>query len=201
MALDSYANLKITLQSWLARADLANDVDDMIDMFEGWCNRNLRVPQMEQESTANATEYMPFPTDFMELRDIQYQSNPVVQLEYQTPVMADMQNPNGDSGTPYFYTIVSNQIRLVPAPDDPTVKVRIDYWKRLTPLSDSAPTNWLLDLYPDSYLYGSMVHGHVRIQDPQIATFIASGWTSVMQELARSGRNANVGSSLRIRAR
>lgn len=199
MALDSYAGLTAALQTWIARADLSGDVDDMIDMFEAWFNRNIRHPQMEQEATAPAAEYMALPDGFIEMRDIQWQGSPVIQLEYQTPTMADIQSPYGTAETPYFYTIVSNQIRLVPPPND-TTNIRMDYWQKLPALSATVPTNWLLSLYPDAYLYGSLVHGHVRVQDPQLATFINAGWSSVMNELQQAGKQHNVGSLLRIRA-
>ena len=199
MALDTYTGLKTSIQTWLARADLASDVDDMIDLFEAWFNRNIRVPQMEQEANASAAEYIALPSDFLELRDIQYQANPVVQLDYLTPVAADLANPNGDSGTPQYYTIVANQIRLIPVPDA-TTNVRIDYWQKLPALSGTTTSNWLLAAYPDAYLYGTLVHGHVRVADPQLAMFIAAGWQSVMKELQGKGRQHNVGSLLRIRA-
>jgi hypothetical protein len=198
MALDSYANLKTALQTWMARADLSNDVDDLIDIFEGWCNRNLRVPQMEQEATASATEYMPLPTDFVQLRDIQWQGSPRRQLEYVTPSYADIYDNTGTAGTPKYYTVVANQLRLIPAPDSPT-SIRIDYWQKLPALSAETATNWLLALYPDAYLYGPMVHGHVRIHNPQMATTIASGWAGVMREIDKAGRNQNFGSLLQIR--
>ena len=76
MSLDSYAALKVELQGWLNRADQLLNVDTCIDLFEAWANRNFRVRQMEQESTAPATEYMALPDDFLGLRDIQWQGTP-----------------------------------------------------------------------------------------------------------------------------
>jgi len=70
MSLDSYTNLKTEIATWLLRVDLGPDIDTMIDLFESWANRNLRVRQMEGEATAPAAEYLPLPADFIELRDI-----------------------------------------------------------------------------------------------------------------------------------
>lgn len=199
MALDTYSNLKTTLQTWVARADLSGDVDDMIDLFEAWCNRNLRVPQMEQESLTPAAEYLALPSDFVELRDIQWQGTPRRQLGYMSPSMADIYDADGTPDTPSFYTIIADQLRLIPPPNDTTVNVRIDYWKKIPALSLTNATNWLLSLYPDAYLYGPLVHGLVRVHDPQLASFIDSGWSNVMKELQRAGNKANLGSLLRIR--
>jgi hypothetical protein len=43
------------------------------------------------------------------------------------------------------------------------------------------------------------VQGHVRVQDPQLAAFIASAWSGIMRELQGSGKLANIGSLLRVR--
>jgi hypothetical protein len=199
MALDSYANLKTAISTWLVRADVASDVDDMIDMFEAWTNRNLRVAQMEKESTSAVTEYMALPTDFLELRDIQWQGNPRRELEYMTPILADIYDPTGATGQPKFYTIVGDQLRVIPAPSDTSVNVRIDYWSKVPALSDTQTTNWLLTAYPDAYLYGSLFHGRIRIQDLSTAQSVAAAWQAIMEELKRSGKNANLGSSLQVR--
>ena len=198
MALDTYANIKVALQTWLSRADLASDVDDMIDMFEAWCNRRLRVPQMEQEATAPASEYLPLPDDFLELRDIQWQGVPRYELEYMSPSMADIYDTTGEAAPSRFYSLVGDQLRLIPAPDSAT-SIRIAYWKRLPPLSDAIPSNWLLDLYPDAYLYGPMVHGNLRIKDMDMAQQVQQGWTNIAADIQRAGKNSNVGSLLRVR--
>lgn len=198
MALDSYTNLKTALQTWLARADVSSDVDDMIDLFEAWINRNMRMPQMEQEATTAAAEYLALPSDFLELRDIQFQGNPRRQLEYMSPSMADLYDTSGTAGTPRFYTLVGDQIRLIPQPDS-TTDIRIDYWKKVPALSSTNATNWLLALYPDAYLYGCLTHGDVRVMDMPMAAQIASGWQNIMGEMRRSGMNQNLGSLLRVR--
>lgn len=198
MALDTYSGLKTAIQTWLARADLSSDVDDMIDMFEAWCNRNLRVPQMEQEATTAAAEYLALPVDFLEMRDIQWQGQPRRQLDYVTPSVADQYDTSGTSGIPAFYTLVGDQIRLIPAPNA-TTDVRMDYWKKVPALTNSNTTNWLLDLYPDAYLYGCLVHGQIRIANPEIASFVSQGWAQIMREIESSGKHANVGSQLQMR--
>src|SRR5690349_15542353 len=188
MALDSYANLKTAISTWLVRADVASDVDDMIDMFEAWANRNLRVAQMEEEATTPVTEYIALPSDFLELRDIQWQGNPRRELEYMTPILADIYDPTGSTGLPKFYTIVGDQLRVIPAPSDTSVNVRIDYWRKVPALSDSQTTNWLLSTYPDAYLYGSLFHGRIRIQDMDTAQSVAAAWQAIMAELKRAGK-------------
>lgn len=198
MALDSYTSLKATLQSWLARVDVAADADDIIDLFESWANRNLRVPQMEQEAITSAAEYIGLPTNFLQMRDIQWQGNPRVQLQYMSPTQADAYDPTGIAAIPKFYTIVGDQIRLIPAPNAAT-DIRMDYWQRITALSDNAQSNWLLATFPDSYLYGSLIHANVRFANPEMAASLGGAWQQVMAEIQDAGKKANLGTSLTMR--
>ena len=198
MSLDSYSALKTEIQDWAVRADITATVDTLIDLFEAWANRNLRVRQMEAESTSAATEYMAFPTDYLELRDIQFQSNPRRQLRYVTPEYADMYDSSGATGSPLYYTVVGGQIRLIPAPDSST-SVRISYWQKVPALTTLAPSNWLLVSHPDAYLYGPLFHGLVWAQNPTMAGYIKDGWGRVVDELQGKGKQSNIGGSLQIR--
>lgn len=198
MSLDTYANLKTELAAWAGRSDLTSYLDSYIDMFEAWCNRNLRVRQMEGEATSVASEYMDLPNDFVELRDIQWQGSPRRQLSYVTPEYADLYDSSGAAGTPRYYTIVGNQIRLVPAPDA-TTTIRISYWQKVPALSGSNTTNWLLTAFPDAYLYGCLLHARMFVSDEGRAAAIDAGWQRVMQELQASGRKSNTGGSLAVK--
>ena len=198
MSLDTYTNLKTEIQTWMTRSDLSGDVDTMIDLFEAWANRNLRVRQMEEEALADATEYMALPSDFLELRDIQWQGSPRRQLDYVTPAYADIYDTSGAAGTPKFYTLVGNQIRLIPAPDS-APSIRIAYWQQIPALSNSQTTNWLLTAYPDAYLYGALLQGNIRTKDPETAGYIKQSFAEVVQEIQKAGRRSNVGSLVQIR--
>ncbi len=201
MSLENYTALKAELTLWIAHSNANADgrLDTYIDLFEGWANRNLRVRQMEDEATSPAAEYMALPTDFLELRDIQFQGDPRRQLSYVTPQYADMYDSTGTPGLPNFYTIVGNEIRLIPSPSS-TTDVRISYYKQIPALHAGNETNWLLAYAPDAYLYGSLMHARMYLHDPSMAGFIQSAWASVMADIRKSGKESNLGSSLQIRA-
>jgi hypothetical protein len=199
MALTAYSDLKTEIASWMGRQDLTSQIDTFIDLFEAWANRTLRTRQMEAEALATATEYIAFPTDFLELRDIQYQANPRRQLAYVTPEYADVYDTSGTAGDPNFYTLVGNEIRLIPAPSSSATNVRISYWQKITPLDSTNTTNWLLTAYPDAYLYGSLIHARAFITDPAMASFVADGWGRAMADIQSAGKQSNLGGSLRIR--
>jgi hypothetical protein len=198
MSLDTYANLKTEIAAWTSRTDLTSQLDTFIDLFESWANRNLRTRQMENEAYASAAEYIALPDDYLELRDIQWQGSPRRQLQYVTPEYADMYDTDGATGLPVYYTLVGNQLRLIPAPDSDTT-VRISYWQSITPLDGTNTSNWLLAAYPDAYLYGSLMHARAFIPDER-AALVKAGWQEVMAEVQSAGKKSNIGGSLQIRA-
>ncbi len=154
---------------------------------------------MENEAYTPAAEFLPLPTDYVGLRDVQVQSVPRRQLQYVTPEYADIVAADGTTGVPSYYTIVGNQLRIVPSPataDD----VRISYWQSVPALDDTQTSNWLLGEYPDSYLYGSMMHARAYIPDEARSEFIKSSWTAVVAEIQRAGNRSNLGGSLTQRA-
>jgi hypothetical protein len=198
LSLDTYANLKTELSDWTARADISATIPTLIVLFEAWANRNIRHRSMETEATTAATEYIALPDDFLELRDIQFQSSPRVQLPYITPEYADLYDPTGATGIPAYHTIVGNQIRLVPAPVS-APDVRISYWQSIPALSDANTTNWLLAAHPDAYLFGSLFNGLIWAHNPQIAVYLGDMWRSIMADLHKAGKLSNLGGAIQIR--
>lgn len=199
MSLDTYSALKTEIAGWLARADLTTPIDTFIDLFEAEFNTEMRLRQMETEATASATEYLELPAGFLSMRDVQWQGSPRVNLEYITPEKADLYDTSGSTGMPSFYTIVGNQIRLIPAPSSSTT-IRMSYYESVTALSGSNTTNWLLTAYPQLYLYGSLRHAKTYISDPQLWAFFESQFLKAWDSVKKASRASNYGGSLAIRA-
>jgi len=202
MSITNYSDLKTALVAWLHRADITTSsdvVDEAIDLTEAWASRNFRTRWQSQEATAAATEYMALPTDFMEMRDVQFQANPRVNLDYVTPEWADKYDQTGTSGVPQFYTLVGNQIRLIPAPSSST-SVRMAYWKTVPALTASSTTNWLITNFPDFYLWGGLMNLRMYVEDEQKAHVIQSNWARIVSEIQREGRRSQYGGALRVRA-
>jgi hypothetical protein len=197
VAIDSYANLKTAIGSWINRADSADYADDAIDLFEAWANRNFRVREMLEEATASAAERLELPADFLEMKDLQLDGSIRYPLEYVTPNYADVYDPTSASGgTPRYYTILNNEIRIIPAPTSGTV--RMSYYETITPLDGSNTTNWLLESHPDAYLYGSLYHSRIYITDDARAQMVAQEWRQIAAEIQRAGKRSKFGGDLRI---
>lgn len=160
MALDTYANLKTEIANYLNRSDLTSYLDTFIDLAESRHARDLRVREMEAVDTSittvSGTQSYTLPTGYLEMRYVMYQSNPYQFLAYMTPPdFFRVYNEGEGSGTPTYYTIVSNKIYLGNMPDAAQT-LELGMFKRPTALSDTNTSNDILNNFPDLYLYAAL---------------------------------------------
>ena len=160
MALNNYANLKASIESWSHRDDVKNLIDDFILLAETEMYANseaqIRIRDMistETSSTGTGDRFQPLPTDYLDMRSfrITESTNAWREIDYKTP--AEMGVRSG-TGIPYYYTITS-QIEYDVEPDQ-DYTTNIIYYGKLTGLSSSNTTNAILTRYPNVYLYGSL---------------------------------------------
>lgn len=201
MAITTYSELNTAVANWLARADLANRVPEFIALCEARYHRTLRVPGMEKRAEtvlAISTEYVALPTDFMEVRNFQIQSSPVVNLKAMSPDDIDMIY-GGVAGTPQFYAIVGDEIQLAPAPDS-AYELEMDYWAKLTPLSSVDTSNWMLQNAPDVYLFGSLCEAIPFVKDDKRTMLWETKYKAAVDDLnAASARRRWPSSSMVMR--
>lgn len=158
MALSSYSELKSTVASYLARNDLTAVIPDFIRLAEERLRRDLRIRQMLVVATANTTggdSTVGLPTDFLEMRDIHVNLNPVVQLSYKAPNAFYSSGKSGLSGKPTEYTVLASEFQLAPIPDD-SYTLQMLYYAKPALLSDSNASNVFLANCPDALLYASL---------------------------------------------
>lgn len=196
MALDSYANLQTAILSWLARPGdplVSPAVPDIIRLFEREANRRLKVGAAEKRAQLQAlSSGVALPDDFGELR---LATSGGVNLTYVPP----MQLP-GLSGCPGSYTIVGNDMYLGPSPSGEAF-IDIIYQSGVPPLSDDNPTNWLLRLHPDCYLFGSLVEAEAFIGHDERIQLWAARRQAAFESIESADRKARWnGSPLQIRA-
>ncbi len=160
MALDTYANLKTEIANYLNRSDLTSYLDTFIDLAESRIARDLRVREMEAVDTSittvSGTQSYTLPTGYLEMRYVMYQSDPYQFLAYMSPPdFFRVYNEGEGSGTPTYYTIVSNKIYLGNMPDAAQT-LELGMFKRATALSDDNTSNDILTNFPELYLYAAL---------------------------------------------
>ena len=191
MALDTYSNLKTTIANYLNRSDLTAYLADFISLTEARLNRELRVREMvnidTSITTVSGTQSYSLPTGFIEATSIIYQSDPYRTLRFiSNSDFYNKYNTSQTSGLPTYFSIVGTNILLGVAPDSAKT-LQINYYKKITSLSDSNTTNDILTNYPDLYLYGALAESApFLMQDERLNT-----WATLYKEALDKANEAS----------
>jgi hypothetical protein len=204
MALSTYAELKTSIGDWLNRSDLTNAIPDFISLAEAQVERTLRTRQMIVRANASFdAQYGAVPADFLETKSLKLTStNPQTPLEFLSiDALDNKASEYTGSGKPRFFGVVGGQFRLVPVPDA-TYTTELTYYAKLTKLSNSVTTNWLLTSSPDIYLYGALLQAAPYLQDDARIQVWSSLYDRAMSELQTADdRGASSGGALLTRAK
>jgi hypothetical protein len=203
MALSTYSELKTSVADWLNRSDLTSAVPDFISLAEAQVERRLRTRQMIVRATATIdSEYSAVPADFLEARTLKLQTNPVTPMQFETiDSLDDLSTQYIAAGKPRFFSIVGGQIRTVPIADS-SYTAELVYYAKLSKLSDSNTTNWLLTASPDIYLYGALMQAAPYLKDDaRIGTWSQMYLTALQDLQTADDRGSTSGGALIMRAK
>jgi len=196
MALSNYTELQASIANWLSRSDLGPVIPDFIALAESDIADDVRIrPTVTTLTTVAGQDYVTLPADWLEFVYIKYQGEP---LEYAPPDVIRSQNTW--TGDVREYSIEGRRLLLNPTQLDP-ITLDVSYHARIPALS-VMPTNWLLTENPSVYLWRSLVHAGIFVQDDAIATRFDALYKATVQSLTGKDQKSNSsGSPLRIRAR
>lgn len=202
VSITTYSELQTAIGNWLDRSDLSARIPEFIALAEAQMNRDLRIRDMQKRVTTSmvsGTEYYDTPDDMLEIRNIQINTDPVRKLRFVTPAQQMQEYPHNSIGTPKTVSIIGDELRLRPIPDS-TNTLEIQYYGRISALSDANTTNWLLTYAPDVYLFASLVQASafVDVPEDQLAKWVA-GYESAAQGVNRTSRDGNYMSELAVR--
>ena len=174
MAFTNYTSFVTTVENYLARSDLNIQIPDFITLAQHRMTRDLRVRQMLKVATANTTagdKNISLPSDFLEVRDIHIDGNPVYQLEFETPDQFFRNHKTHISGVPTVYTILDDEFQFAPVPDG-TKTVQILYYAKPTFISSTTASNAFLANFPDALLYATLAEAEPYLMnDPRMQTW------------------------------
>ncbi len=158
MAFTSYSDLKTTIANYLARSDLTDVIPDFIRLAEERLRRDLRTRQMlvvATASTVGGESKVGLPADFLEMRDIHLNTNPITSLSYEAPNTFYSSSRPTESGIPRIYTVLASELQFAPIPDT-AYTVQMLYYAKPVLMSDSNVSNTFLLNYPDALLYAAL---------------------------------------------
>lgn len=204
MALTTYAELKTSIGDWLNRSDLTSVIPDFISLAEAQIERTLRARQMIVRANASFdAQYGAVPSDFLETKSLKLTStNPQTPLEFLSIDALDQKAAEYTaSGKPRFFGVVGGQLRIVPTPDS-TYTTELTYYAKLSKLSSTNTSNWLLSSSPDIYLYGSLLQAAPYLQDDARIQTWATLYERALNDLQTADdRSASSGGALLTRAK
>ena len=158
-----YAKLQDNIADFLNREDLTGQIPMFIELAEARIRRDLRERNMQVRAEAMVySEYMRMPCDWVETIRI-IADDRILRL-------ADQFNIERVKlyGPVAFYRHVEDKFQFLPAPSNKHgSRIVVEYLAEVSKLADQAPTNWLLDKYPDIYLYGALLAATSYLHDDQ----------------------------------
>jgi|TARA_R100000306_G_C4321756_1_gene115490 hypothetical protein len=201
MAISNYTELQTAVANWLDRDDLTARIPEFIALAEARFNRVLRLRSMETKqtaSTAAAQRNYALPTNYIQMRNFQLNTNPLTTLSYVTPEIYDRLWGGSSGGTPKFYTILADEISLGPIPGS-VITMEMLFYKKFDNLSGSVATNWLITNAPDIYLYGTMLEAEPFIMnDERVQLWAAALERGVSDLQEQDNKDRHSGSALRV---
>jgi hypothetical protein len=208
--MDNYTELQDAIADWLNRVgspELAARAPDFIKMAEARFNRKLRVRQNEKRASAILDAgFITLPSDWLEAKALRLiiDGKPVP-LELGTPEQLDLARRDAaalPSGLrqPYLYRFIGNQIEVSPYVSGEAT-MELEYYYKV-PALDTNSTNWLLQDWPDLYLYGALQHTAPYLRDDQRLQTWAGIYNTLWTELTEADDKAkHSGSILKTRTR
>jgi len=207
MSFENYAALQAEIVDYLEQDDVTTKIPSFIRLAESRFERELSVHWMEAAATGFIdTQAVNLPVDFLEMVALFVSSTtPATRPQYYPPHRLFSLSTSSLSGTPRIYTILGTQMYFAPDPTGVvlgTYPYTIHYRQQIPKLTVNNPTNWLLTLAPDLYLYGALLEAQPFLDDDERLLV----WTSMyerskdsMVSLDARARNRPVGEQ-RVRA-
>lgn len=179
MTIATYSELVTEIEAYLDdTVTLSARIPTFIALNEAQINRRLQDAKMEGVSTATATgAYTALPSDFGEMLGVSTGNAELTQISSAEATTFNQAR----AGTPSHFAIIGDTITFVPANN--TASITMLYRKRVPALTVASPTNWLLTLAPDVYLYGCLYQASVYTVDDERASAFNTLFNNALEEL------------------
>lgn len=193
MALADYSELKAAVGDFLNRQDLVAVIPTFIRLAEAQISRRLLKDgpvrrMMARADAMIATEFASVPLDFMGVRGFYLTGgNRISQLQFLEPeqIIQKKAQTSQPIGCPQFFSVVGGEFQFFPAPTEPYT-AELTYWQSVPGLSDSSPSNWMLRINPDAYLYGALLQSAPYLKDDARISVWASAQSVILSDIIQA---------------
>lgn len=185
----TWTELKANIADWLERDDLTVQIAEFIGYAERHFNRVLRVPEMEESSTASTSgATVTLPSDFLAMRSLYIDGTDELTILQQVSLQRLRSTYRAEeTGDPRFFALQSgNELVLAPAPTESLAYV-LNYYQKIPQLGASQATNWLLTAHPDLYVSQTLFEAYLFLRDTEAAGIWSQKSGAIVNELATAG--------------
>jgi len=189
-----YNEIVAAARAYCDRVDVEvnQNVRVFVLMAEARINRTLKVTEQTHRvytRTMEGKEFYSLPEDFNGMRvvhfntgDVDAQGSGTIQLHYVTPEQMIEMQESAYSETQTYYTILNNQLQLhKPLPNGGTIEMVM--YRKVPPLSESNPSNWMSADNPDIYLAGISAEIEMFVKNYDAAKLWDDRMTRAIEEL------------------
>lgn len=179
------------------RSDLTTRIPTFIQLAEAGMQRRLKLVDFEGSATVTITAGVgTLPTDYAGHRVATWSGDQTIPLEYITP---DRFESLRDRVTlPRFFTVTGSTMKVMSEGDG---SVELTYNARFTPLSDSDPTNAILNNYPDAYFFGTMKQLYHYTRNWEAKAEQEKDFERVVMQIIRDHKERKYPGPLQVRPR
>lgn len=191
MALSTYAELQASVADWLDRDDATTQIVDFIALAESDMNARIRSRRNTASATVTfaATGLAPLPDGFRQVKTIRLSDSPNYDLEsVSLDRIAELLAYNTEGGNPEAFAVDGSNFRAYPTPST-SVDALCHYYRTIPALSDANTTNWVLDNFPNAYLYGALAHGFGWFDDDRNQAKYLAKFGSALEAINAEGRD------------
>ena len=206
--LTNYEGLKAAVEDYLGRKDLKAQIPTFIRLAEKRMDRDVRLRCQERRAVCDidagargiklSAQREPGKWNvFVEMRDLVWTGidGTIKNLQYLAPdtyrVRASL------SGAPTYYTIISDDLFLMPVPECDG-RLEMAYYAEIPPLSDNQPDNPVLLTAPDLYLYASLLESVPFTRGSVPAQEWLTAYNEAVSKLARQEQHARFTANLKM---
>ena len=197
MSITNYTDLKATIASYLARSDLTAQIPDFIQLAETRLRRELRIRQMLKvvtTTTVAGDSTVELPSDYLQMRDLHINTNPIQTLSYQSPSNFYRNTNSAISGVPVAYTVLAQEFQFAPIPES-NYTLQMIYYATPPYLTTSNTSNVFLANCPDLLLYGALGEAEPYLMNDQRLATWASMYDRGLSALTVSDDQGEYGGS------
>ncbi|WP_175658200.1 phage adaptor protein [Burkholderia vietnamiensis] len=189
LSFDNYDDFQASVAAYLQRANLTAQIPLFIQLAEARLGNTIKtLPQQVGLPyllvPARGTNQITLPSDFGALIRCTYNNMPMTFISPEQLDLAKCYDNN------YQFTIIGNTLYLQTYIDG-TSQLAMYYYQSFQGLSESNESNWLLEDYPNIYLYATLLEASPYLIDDERIQVWAGMLTEAVQEAKDAARIAN----------